>query len=787
MRGGDLGAIFPDSVVPWGKSSGRAGCHPLICHSLDTAAVAQRLVDVMLGGVVRAHLAEIFPDPALSRSWVPLFCGLHDIGKYAPDFQALVYELAVKLFGELAIEDLDMVRKPAEMGRRVNAPHGILTALHVRDMLESWGAAKGTALRVSEAMGGHHGHFPAGEAIRQARSERNAHGGERWAAWRTALVLDVVRLRGVPEPGLVEWRDLRLSLPAAIGLAALTTVSDWVASDTSNFPALEPGVDLDAYAETCDAKADEAIARLGVSPWSPPVQANFETLFRRAPRPVQQVVELVTSDLTEPVLLVVEAPTGEGKSKAALQAATSMVRQLGMAGFYDAMPTQATSNQMLLEIQSMLHELGDETAVNLVHAGAKPTDVGRDEGDDDVAAQSWFTRKRSLLAPVGCGTIDQALKAAIRSGHVFVRLAALSNKVVVCDEVHAYDVYMSTLLERLLMWLGALGTPVILLSATLPAGRRQALIAAWQAGRRGCPPQQIPAVPSTVSYPRVTVATATRATEHPAEVSDLNKDRRIHLSRIDDEEIVGWLLAEASQDRCVAVIHNLVRRALETYDSLKKRIDELPEVERPLLIAINGTLAAGQRRDVEQQLRECFGEGGVRPRRAIVVGTQVLEQSLDLDFDTMLTDLAPIDSLIQRAGRIHRHRRDQSRGQVRLVIAGVIDRQEGPRFPPYLRNVYAPIVLMRTWALLRGRPHIDSPFEVSHLVDQVYGGEVECPRGWADAWRKEDEHLRALRSRDNAAARTLYLAMPHEVEDLAELTERPKSTKQTRKQSGKRR
>ncbi len=682
------------------------------------------------------------------------------------------------------------------MGRRVDAPHGILTALHVRGMLELWGVAKGPALGVSQVLGGHHGYFPAGEAVVQVRKERNAHGGEVWAAWRTALVLDLVRLRGVPDPSFAGWQDLVLSLPAAIGLAALTTVSDWVASDVRNFPFLEPGVDLDAYATACEVSADAAVARLGMSPWSPPERTTFGTLFPHEPRPVQEVVERVASELTEPVLLVVEAPTGEGKSKAALQAATSMVRQLGVAGFYVAMPTQATGNQMLVEIQSMLDGLGDATAVNLVHAGARdflaettlrPTGVARGEGGDDVAAQAWFTRKKSLLAPLGCGTIDQALKGAIRSGHVFVRLAALSNKVVVFDEVHAYDVYMSTLLERLLMWLGALGAPVILLSATLPAGRRHALIAAWQAGRRGCSPHRIPEVSSTVSYPRVAVATGTGVTEHPAKVSDLNKDRRIHLSRVDDDEIVEWLLEQASRDRCVAVIHNLVRRATKTYDALKDLIRELPEAERPLLIAINGTLPTGQRREVEKQLRQCFGVDGARPRRAIVVGTQVLEQSLDLDFDIMLTDLAPMDALIQRAGRIQRHRRDQSRGELRLVITGVTDMPEGPRFPPYLRNVYAPAVLMRTWALLRDREQIDSPSEVPHLVDHVYGGDIECPRGWVIAWRKEVEHLRALHARDKAAAGTLYLPMPYAVEDLAELTERPKSTRQTRKQQGRRR
>ncbi|WP_245805371.1 DEAD/DEAH box helicase [Amycolatopsis australiensis] len=223
-------------------------------------------------------------------------------------------------------------------------------------------------------------------------------------------------------------------------------------------------------------------------PWSPPAEARFEELFEQPPRSLQLVVERAAAGLEGPASVLVEAPTGEGKTKAALQAAAAMVGRLGLAGFYVGMPTQATSNQVFDVVHEMLTGLGDVTTVSLVHSAAReavaaPSQVGVDEpGMQDAEAQAWLTRKRNLLAVLGCGTIDQALKGAFRSGHVFVRLAGLANKVVVFDEVHAYETFMSTLLQRLLMWLGALGVPVVLLSATLPSSRRAELIAAWQTG-----------------------------------------------------------------------------------------------------------------------------------------------------------------------------------------------------------------------------------------------------------------------------------------------------------------
>src|SRR5262249_8494147 len=153
--------------------------------------------------------------------------------------------------------------------------------------------------------------------------------------------------------------------------------------------------------------------------------------------------------------------------------------------------TRATSNQTLDVVSEMLEGVGSAVSPRLIYSGAVnpdkprtvPTAVAQDSDEpSDVEAQDWFVSKRSLLTSVGVGTVDQLLKGALRSGHVFVRLAALSNKVVIVDEVHGYDVAMSRLLDRVLLWLGRLGVSVVLLSATLPTLRRRELVTAWQAG-----------------------------------------------------------------------------------------------------------------------------------------------------------------------------------------------------------------------------------------------------------------------------------------------------------------
>ncbi|MEU7863828.1 CRISPR-associated endonuclease Cas3'' [Nonomuraea sp. NPDC049141] len=484
-------AIWP----AWGKA-GKDKVHPLICHTLDTAAVAQRLIGVLAGPQCRDELRAAFEPLGEVDPWIATLCGLHDLGKHSPTFQGLQVELALARFDESAAAALRQVAKRPGLGRRIDTPHGLVTAMHMRDLLRRWGASPATAELVAAALGGHHGYFPDGTALQQARREVHNHGGPTWEGWRDSFVSEVIAVRGLQDPGEMPWQDVCVSSAAAVALAALTTISDWVASDTENFPYADV-FDLAVYKKRADEHASAAVERLELRPWQPPT--SFIELFPdEKPRPVQVVVERVTADRDQPTLVIVEAPTGEGKSKAGIQAAAALMRRLGLLGAYVANPTQATSNQMLAELEELLKRLGQDrtVSVRLIHSGAldhlseraaDPVDVGRDDQEDsDVQAKEWFTRKKSLLVPVGVGTIDQALKAVIRSGHVFVRLVALTNKVVVIDEVHAYDTYMSTLLDRLLAWLGRLGTSVVMLSATLPSARRQELVAAWQSGLLRC-------------------------------------------------------------------------------------------------------------------------------------------------------------------------------------------------------------------------------------------------------------------------------------------------------------
>ncbi|MFD0883261.1 CRISPR-associated helicase Cas3' [Streptosporangium algeriense] len=784
-------SAIPTSLAPWAKAA-KGGHHPLICHALDTAAVAERLIEPLIGPRCRSELRAAFEPIGEPDAWIALLCSLHDLGKFSPTFQGLNVELALARFDESTAADLKAVRKQSGLGGRVDTPHGLVTAMHMKDLLLRWDASMDTAETIAVALGGHHGYFPDGAALRQARREINNHGGQTWEGWRDAFVREVAAARGLPDPEGLPWWNVHMSAAAAVGLAALTTVSDWIASDTRGFAYADPS-DPVTYAEEADRQAAAAVEALELRPWSPP--ASFAALFpKKSPRPVQAVVERLTADRHEPSLVIVEAPTGEGKSKAALQATAALIGDLDLTGAYVAMPTQATSNQMHRELEELLENLGDDrTKARLIHSNAgeylaelnlAPTDVGRDDPDDsDVQAQEWFTRKKSLLIPLGVGTVDQALKAAIRSGHFFVRLTALAGKVVVIDEVHAYDVYMSTLLDRLLAWLGRLGTSVVMLSATLPSERRSELVSAWQSGLLRCLPKETPRLEPFTGYPRVTLAGTGKPVVEAAGLSELNAGRKLRLTHVGDDDVVGWALDQVADGGCVAVMHNLVRRAVATHTALEERIAKLPPEERPRLIAINGQLPVGARHAIETELKAAVGKDGKRPPRMIVVSTSVLEQGLDLDFDAMLTDLAPVDNLIQRAGRVHRFSTDPSRGEAVLAITGVDDTDEGPRFPRYLNTVYAPMTLMRTWALLRERTTLDLSAEVSTLVDAVYGPAeaIVCPTGWEGSWQVAAEKLAAQRRKSEHDARLMYLPHPITVTHLGELTTRGKSTRQTRK------
>lgn len=808
-----------DFRVFWGKADKGSEIHPLICHAIDTMAVAELLFEKLFSPWIRARLASAFAPVGDARAWVSFFCGLHDLGKLSPAFQALRRDLAVGLMGEPAATVLRAMPDHQELGQRVDTPHGVLTTVHMDRILRQWGAPRRTAQDVAYAIGGHHGFIPRSATVIEARKKWGDRGGETWDGWCDGLVNELLRRWELASPPVSSWEQVRIELGLITAVSGLTSTSDWIASDTGNFPYAGAEVDLDTYVAQARSQAAVAVERLGWISWMPPEDVSFTGLFKEEARPVQKAAEALGHIFGSPTLLIVEAPTGEGKTKAALQVAAQAARSAGEThdglGLYFAAPTKATSNQAYHAIKGMLASHQPDLTVRLLHGSSgeflaaqtpahaaggevRPVCVNEDEetpGQSD--AREWFTHKKGLLAPVGAGTVDQVLMAGIRSKHVFVRLAGLSGKVVVIDEVHAFDTYMSTLLDRVLGWLGLLGVSVILLSATLPAHRRTQLISTWRAGK-GCS-QESGAGQQISAYPRITYATGDDIAAFPVGVSDLNADRLVKLDTVADDELVDWLISRVRKGGCLAVVHNLVRRVEDTCAKLEKAIEKLPTEERPELWVITGQMANGPRYEVEEKLRERFGPATKdyscpwprnphRPVRAIVVGTQVLESSLDLDFDAMISDLAPIDSIIQRMGRVQRHgnvhRRFSHLAELTVAITGVIETGKGPVLPPYTGAVYPRALTWRTWAVLKDRTHVHSPTEVSELIEQVYGTHpVAYPPGWRGG-EKADEQLARKKDNQSADVRLIYLPLPEPDRSLKDMTAQATHAGKTRSRSG---
>ncbi|WP_422646903.1 CRISPR-associated helicase Cas3' [Actinoalloteichus caeruleus] len=832
----------PDSTVPWGKAGkgDKLDPYPLLFHLIDTAAVARRLLPVLLGPQARAELVRGLAPLGDPETWVAVLCGLHDLGKYSPAFQALQRELAIARFAGFPVERYfsSINRHRRQLGR-TDLPHGQITALHLRRLLTEWGAHAETASVLAAVLGGHHGVQPDSASMGQSAVTLRQHGGETWRRWRDAFVVDFLGLHGLAIPAPDQWGQVRLSWTAAVTLAGLTSVSDWIASDKRGFPTANARISPKEYVHGKVAElADQAVRSLRWTPWRPPSDTRFHRLFppdRReaggvvAVRPVQQAVEQTLQGKDRPGVLVVEAPTGEGKTKAATQAVATLINQVGAAlregsvdvghrlsGFYWGMPSRATSDQVFRELAALLADLDPELRLRLLHGSAdlslaamglrerstadalNPTEVGDGvERETSAESREWFTRKRGTSAPLAVGTGDQALLAAIRSRHVFVRLTGLSGKVVVIDEVHGYDVHMTGLLGRLMMWLGALGTPVVLLSATLPHRQKDLLVRSWLAGRTGEAVTRIRPLSQSTAYPLVTWVEAA-----PAEVrefrecglSPLNRARRVRLTRFPEVEKwrldVAALLDLVGDGGCVAVIHNLVRRVEDTARRLRAVVEQLPEAERPEVIEITGTLTTKERAVTEQRLRDLVGPGGTR-RPCVVIGTSVLQEGLDLSFDHIVSDLAPVDALIQRAGRIQRHGDIELPERLLLPtlhLTGVAETGRGPRYPPYTTLVYPEHLLQRTWALIGDRSWLASPDDVRDLVDRVYGEPeaVACPPGWEAGWAAAATKLSRKDFLVEGEVSTLYLPAPvDENLDPSHLTANRRPGR-TRKETGSR-
>ncbi|MBB6171325.1 CRISPR system Cascade subunit CasA [Nocardiopsis mwathae] len=800
----------------------------------DSAAVAGRLWDVWLPRQVKDGVSAVLPGGADdARAMVVWLAAVHDIGKATPAFACQVDELA----GRMRDAGLGMPTLAQMRSDRRLAPHGLAGLVLLREWLvEHHAWRKPTALQLAAVVGGHHGVPPTnleiGELLDHPALLRARGSEEAWRHVQTEL-LDAAAAETGALARLDAWRDVKLPQTAQVVFSALVIVADWMASSRELFPH-SPDAPLDD-----PGRAENAWAALDLPrPWEPdqPVEGTAAELFAgrfqlpadAVVRPVQEQAVRAARDMAGPGMLVVEAPMGEGKTEAALAAAEILAAHTGSGGCFVALPTMATGNAMFPRVLSWLENLPggrtdpEQHSVFLAHSknalnddyaallrgGRQVTDIDRDGAPDrpseraehgkgdlrdwrgsrrhapaELVAHSWLRgRKKGPLASFVVGTIDQLLFTGLKSRHLALRHLAVAGKTVIIDEAHAYDAYMSTYLDRVLAWLGAYGVPVVVLSATLPARRRRELAAAYARARRD--DTAFAPLAEADGYPLITAVPAGRAPSVTApEASGRSTDVRVERLDDDLDTLAALLTAELADGGCAAVVRNTVSRVHETAHHLREHfaragVGITVEVAHSRFVALD-------RAENDSRLLADLGPpdrvadlGGTRPTSGhVVVASQVVEQSLDIDFDLMVTDLAPIDLILQRMGRLHRHRRGEGQCErprrlrtARCLVTGA-DWTAGPPQPARGSTAVYPLyLLLRAAAVLE--PHLSSnddhgrsirlPDAISPLVQHAYADAPAGPPAWQDeleqarrdhAGREADQEERAADYRVAAPGR----------------------------------
>ena len=536
-----------------------------------------------------------------------------------------------------------------------------------------------------------------------------------------------------------------LTGPDFMLLSGLTSFADWIGSNEDWFPFGSPEDcdDLHGWFQKRRVRANQALDSLRWEPRTPlsTKAKSFEEVFEFAPRPLQQAVADALADLKMPAILLLEAPMGEGKTEAAFFAHLELQRRFGHRGLYIALPTKATGNAMFKRTLEFLQSQGTNRPLDLqlLHGGAllndtfqglKVSGIHDSKAGGEVRAGEWFSsKKRALLSEYGVGTIDQALLPILPVRHNFVRLWGLANRVVVFDKIHAYDAYTGTLLVHLLRWLLALGASVVLLSATLSPSIRRKL-----AGVVGSdlPEPEKP-------YPRLSIFCPGEKVYQKHFEADPARRQTVRLQAI-SPDLSGMRTAleeHLTHGGMGLALVNTVQRAQELYllfpegelleregQRIGKRLSDGTKV-----FLFHARFPADRRQKREEQALETFGEGGSRTGRKILIATQVVEQSLDLDFDLIATDLAPIDLVLQRAGRLWRHARTSRPVSEPILLVSGLASDEPPSFgkPLWWGKVYREDVLLRTWCLLQVKRDLRLPDEIDTLVQSVYEEQMTVP------------------------------------------------------------
>ena len=742
----------------WGKAASEndGSYHLLVYHALDVAAVGNVFLAQNTPVCEKiAQLASLSPD--IFREWFTFALALHDLGKFADSFQNLRCQILHKLQGKVS-------------KRKYAIKHDTLGWLlwkkHLREKMAGRGlisvSAGSERKRGGEvpfdcwikAVVGHHGVPPemgidTGLDKDFAEQDINA---------ATEFITELIAFM-LPMEKTFPNTDKRQAKLASWWLAGLTVFSDWLGSNVIFFTYDTRVMPLSDYWQETQLKAAKALAEVGMLKNKPSNLLDITNLIKENNKVTMTPLQKLAADQhisPAPHLFILEDVTGAGKTEAAVLLAHKLM-QVGQGnGIYFALPTMATANAMYTRMSAIYKKMFDSSAypsLVLAHGSREmakefqqsivPDNSSLESHyeQDELAASAhcnaWLAdnKKKALLADVGVGTIDQALLAILPSHHQSLRLLGLMHKILIVDEVHACDAYMHELLRALLHAHAVVGGSAILLSATLPQQQRQELLHSFAKGG-GWADVKV----RSKNYPLLTCLSANNFSE-TAVATRAEVKRNVAVQFLSEEQAVYSLLNEtAKRGQCACWIRNTVRDATIAYQKIKALYPGM-QVE-----LFHARFALGDRLDIEAQVVERFGKDSNATMRAgrVLIATQVVEQSLDLDFDTLITDLAPIDLIIQRAGRLRRHTRDKDgdpvvgtdqRDKVCLHIFApqfteTPDAGWYKDFFPQAQKVYEDHGrLWLTAKILQKRKFFSVPQDMRSMIEKVYDREAKIPDG----------------------------------------------------------
>jgi len=745
----------------WAKKSEKNSLYwwlPLRQHLEDARRVSERLWELWLNDGQRQLVVDSLSQPTeeSAKQLVEFLAAVHDIAKATPAFQikqgfANSKDLDIQLLERLERDGFAGISK-----LKLPSPSKSHHALAGQTILAWYGVNDD----INSIISGHHGkpidkkwEYEEQNSYLENYFQEEISNSLVYKKWET--VQKEIFEWALKTSGMNNVNDLpEISQTGQVILSGLLIMADWIASNEDFFPLFS--IDKLEVEDQASRFANGWIKWFKSFPWDTEGYSEPEELYSKRfgfePRDVQEKLSDVIEKTTEPGIFILEAPMGVGKTEAALVGVEQLAQKTGRNGLFFGLPTQATSNGIFPRINSWLSSIKDDAGENLpirlAHGKAalnkdfsslaRNVDIdGEDNGT--VFVNEWFSgRKTSALDDFVVGTVDQFLLLALKQKHLALRHLGFSKKVVIIDEVHAYDSYMNQYLLRAIQWMGAYGVPVVILSATLPAESRRKLVKNYVRGKgiKWSKNQMETGLFQTDIYPLITY-TDNKEVKQFQDFAPA-KSNSVDIKRYEEQNL-DQLLDNLSQTiGVIGIIVNTVKRAQE----LAKKCVAKYGSERVELL--HSSFITTDRIKKENELIKMIGKDADRPKQKIIIGTQVMEQSLDIDFDVLISDLAPMDLLIQRVGRLHRHdiQRPAQFGKPVLYVLGTdqdFEFESGSEF------VYGGYLLARTQYYL---PEVLTlPDDISTLVQKVYGeNDIEIPAELEEKYfkmrKKHDEKLK---------------------------------------------